>query len=86
MSKSKLVFANFIDLEKAFDWVDRDLLFYRLLTCGITGKIYKAIKSLYNNTLSCVRVNNWMTGWFSVNSGVKQGDYLSPTFFFCLHK
>ena len=25
---SKSVFASFIDLEKAFDWVDRDLLFY----------------------------------------------------------
>ena len=66
LSKSKLVFASFIDLDKAFDWVDRELLFYRLLTYGITGKIYKAIKSLYNNTFSCVRVNNWMTGWFSV--------------------
>ena len=81
LSKSKSVFASFIDLEKAFDWVDRDLLFYRLLTYGITGKIYKAIKSLYNNTFSCVRVNNWMTGWFSVSSGVKQGDNLSPTLF-----
>ena len=52
-------------------------MFYRLLTYGITGKIYKAIKSLYNNTFSCVRVNNWMTSWFSVSSG----DNLSPTLF-----
>ena len=85
LSKSKSVFASFIDLEKAFDWVDRDLLFYRLLTYGITGKIYKEIKSLYNNTFSldfpCVCVNNWMTGWFGVSSGVKQGDNLSPTYF-----
>ena len=60
LAQSKPVFASFIDLEKAFDWVDRDLLMYHLLTWyGITGKIYRAIQSLYSNTTSCVRVNNY---------------------------
>ena len=84
LAQSKSVFASFIDLEKAFDWVDRDLLMYCLLTYGITGKIYRAIQSLYNNTTSCVRVNNYLTNVFPVTSGVKQGDTLSPTLF-CIY-
>ncbi len=34
----------FIDLQKAFDWVDRDLLFYKLPFSNINGKIYKAVQ------------------------------------------
>ena len=49
-AKSKALFTPFIDLKKAFDWVDRDLLMYRLLTYGINGKIYNAVKSMYQNT------------------------------------
>ena len=30
----------FIDMQKAFDWVDRDLLWYKLLIHNIKGKIY----------------------------------------------
>ena len=39
------VFATFIDLKKAFDFVDRDLLLYKLLLLNIDGKIYNSIKS-----------------------------------------
>ena len=46
-----LHFVAFIDFEKAFDWIDRDLLLYKLLLCPIDCKFYYAIKSLYNQTL-----------------------------------
>ncbi len=35
-------------MQKAFDWVDRDLLFYKLLKYNINGNIYKCIKAMYN--------------------------------------
>ena len=44
--------AAFIDMEKAFDWVNRKLLFYRLLEFNIDGKLYNAIKTLYTNNIS----------------------------------
>ena len=81
IAKSAPVFASFFDLEKAFDWVDRDLLMYKLLCYGINGKMYKAFLSLYNNTMSCVQINQMLTNWFQVTSRVKQGDTLSPTLF-----
>ena len=77
----KSVCAAFVDLEKAFDRVNQDLLFYKLLRNNINGKIYKAIKLLYTNTLSCVTVNSLFTQWFEIHNGVRQGDTLSPTLF-----
>ena len=50
------VFAAFIDMRKAFDWVNRDLLLYKIIAqFGITGKLYKAIHSIYSFSEACVR-------------------------------
>ncbi len=81
LDEHKDTFAAFIDLEKAFDWIDRDMLFYRLLQYNIDGKMYKAVKSLYNDCYTCIRINNHYTDWFPVTTGVKQGDNISPTLF-----
>ena len=69
-------------MKKAFDWVDRDLLFYKLRTqFGIHGTMHTAIKSLYAAPTACVKLNTMRTDWFPIASGVKQGDSLSPTLF-----
>ena len=81
LHNDRSVFIAFVDFEKAFDWVDRTLLLYRLINYNIDGKMYKLIKRMYTNTTSCVNVNNLFTAWFDVNSGVRQGDNLSPTLF-----
>ena len=47
-------FCAFVDLEKAFDWINRDLLLYRLLCTGIDGNFYQSIKSLLADTKSCI--------------------------------
>ena len=75
-------YCAFIDMRKAFDWVNRDLLLYKLMSqFEVYGKLYDAIKSIYCNSSACVRVNNNCTDWFNITSGVKQGDVLSPTLF-----
>ena len=38
-----------------------------------------AIKSMHINPMSCVKVNNQLSGWFECPSGVKQADVLSST-------
>ena len=67
--------AIFLDLEKAFDHVDRTLLFYKL------RKLYDTIKTLYTSCKSAVNINGYLTDWFSTEYGVCQGDDLSPTSF-----
>ena len=80
--KRKLsTFAAFIDFKKAYDLVDRNILWNRLLETGIKGKLFSAIRSLYNSVKSCVRINGLKTGWFDVNIGLRQGCNLSPILF-----
>ena len=74
-------FGVFIDFQKAFDFVDRNVLLYKLLSNGINGKIYNSIKSMLTDTSSCVKLNGILTDWFPVLSGVRQGDSSSPTIF-----
>ena len=74
-------FLCFIDFEKAFDRVDRKLLYYKLLKSGIAGKFFNVIESLYLNAKAGVSVNNFLTDWFNVDHGVRQGDSLSATLF-----
>ncbi len=81
MTEGKDTFCAFIDMQRAFDWVNRDLLFHRLLKYNITGNIYYCIKALYIDHVACVKVNNYITNWFDITSGVHQGDSLSPTLF-----
>ena len=78
----KSTFCAFVDMKKAFDLVNRSLLFYRLLKFNINGKIFNAIKALYVNNLSYVRITETLnTDWFNIPTGVRQGDPLSATLF-----
>ncbi len=72
-------YACFTDMKKVFDWIDRDMLFNKLLEYNIDGQIYTCIKVLYNHPLSRVKLNNYVSDWFSTESGVRQGDSLSQT-------
>lgn len=80
--KSKLsTFCAFIDFRKAYDCIDRNKLWNRLDSIGVSSKMLTAVKSLYRTISSCVRVNHLTTGWFSVKSGLRQGCSLSPLLF-----
>ncbi len=81
MNEGKPTYAAFIDFQKAFDFVNRDLMFYRLLLYGYKGKLYKSIKSMYLQTYCMVRVNEMLSDCFQTYSGVKQGDCMSTTLF-----
>ena len=59
----------------------QNCLWYKLLKAGIHGKVLSAIQSLYDSVSCCVKVNNYLTDWFDVKQGVKQGCILSPNLF-----
>ena len=79
--RKKDTFVCFIDAKKAFDNVNRDMLWYKLMKIGVTGPFLDATKSLYDTTQSAVKLGNYMTDLFPVRFGVKQGCKMSPTLF-----
>ena len=81
LNQSLHTFAAFLDLKKAFDSIQRDLLLYKLKNIGIDGKMYFSVKALYKQTKACVRLNYEYTEMFDTLSGVRQGDTLSATLF-----
>ena len=82
MARKEDTFACFIDFKKAFDCVNRDLLWKKLaVRFGLSGKFLLALKALYKDVCCSVDVNHTLTDWFDVNNGVKQGCILSPTLF-----
>ena len=69
-----------MDFKKAYDSVWRNGLFYKLINCGFSTKILGTLKSLYDNTLSCVKLSR-LTNLFKSSMGVRQGCNLSPILF-----
>ncbi len=80
-SKKQKTFLAFIDISKAFDTVNRDLLFIKLWDIGIQGKIWKMIKALYERVDNKVIFGPYESDHFEVVNGVKQGCVLSPCLF-----
>ena len=81
LSKNESLFCVFVDFRKAFDVVNRPLLFSKLHNLGINGKLYQLVKSMYTNTSNVVRLNNKLSDEFGSENGVLQGNNLSPTLF-----
>jgi hypothetical protein len=79
---SKKVYACFYDLRKAFDTVNRPLLFYNLLVENkIGGKFLAILENIYTNNQIFVKVGGGLTQPFTTTTGVKQGCVLSPCIF-----
>lgn len=71
----------FIDFEKAFDRVDRNVLWRILEKRGYPQQLIKAVQSLYSNTRVAVKSNLKVSEEIPTNQGVRQGCPLSPALF-----
>ena len=79
-AKKPLYFA-FVDLEKAFDRVPREVLWWALRSLGVEEWAVRVIQGMYANARSRVRVNGQLSEDFDVTVGVHQGSVLSPLLF-----
>lgn len=71
----------FIDLQKAYDTVPVNKLWKVLQETNISHTLIKALKNLYDQTISQVKVGNKLSPEFIVNKGLRQGCCVSPTLF-----
>jgi len=81
VGKGKDLYVAYMDLEKAYDRVDRDAMWRVLGMYGINGDLLKAIQSLYAESEARVRVCREEGEWFSVKAGLRQGCVMSPWLF-----
>ena len=80
--KKKQLFTCFVDIRKAFDSVDHNLLWHKLCHLGISQRFLNVLKSMYFKAKSCVRIGNSVcTSYFPCQKGVRQGCPLSPILF-----
>ena len=81
LSNNRKLFCAFVDFKKAFDFVVRENLWYKLIKMGVRGKILNVIKSMYECVKSKVKCNNVLSEEFMCTLGVRQGECLSPFLF-----
>jgi hypothetical protein len=71
----------FVDFKKGSDSVKTKILYNILFEFGIRKKLVRLIKMCLNETFSKIRVGKYLSGTFSIQNGLKQGDALSPLLF-----
>ena len=76
--------VTFIDFKKAFDSINRKIMFAVLRHYGIPEAVVNAISVLYKNSKSAVMVDGGLSDPFDVTTGVLQGDVLAPFLFVVL--
>jgi hypothetical protein len=81
LSSGNKLYCAFVDFQRAFDNVNRDYLWYKLVQEGVSSKLLSAVKAIYNSVRSCVKHNDCMSDFFQSHCGVKQGEPLSPFLF-----
>ena len=72
LNGGKRFYCAFIDFSKAFDYVVRDILWYKLIKLGVRGQVLKVIKSMYESIKSRVKSNNELSDDFTCCLGVRQ--------------
>ena len=79
--RKRAVGAIFIDIEKAFEMVDKHVIMESLVKAGVKGKLLKWIHEFLSDRKAFVRFQGKASETKSFLRGIPQGSSLSPTLF-----
>ena len=71
----------FVDLEKAYDKVPREEVWYCMRKSGLAEKYVRIVQDMYDGSTTAVRCAVGVTEGFEVKVGLHQGSALSPCLF-----
>ena len=81
LSKQNHVLGIFLDLSKAFDTLDHNILLQKLSNCGIRGVAHSLLASYLTDRSQFTSVFNEDSDTLSIKYGVPQGSVLGPLLF-----
>ena len=70
-----------MDLSKAFDILNHDLLIAKLYAYGFSKTALRLIKSYLTNRWQRTKINNSYSSWIELLLGIPQGSILVPLLF-----
>jgi len=76
--KGKKFYFGFVDLEKAFDRVPREVIRWTMHKFGVEEWLASAVMSTYTGAKTVVRAVYGNSSGFEVKVGMHQGSALSP--------
>ena len=81
MSGQKELHCVFVDLEKAYDKMPREWVWYCMRKSGLAEKYVRIVQDMYDDSTTAVRCAVGVTEGFEVKVGLHQGSALSPCLF-----
>ena len=82
LSKCKRLYSAFIDDQKAFDSIDRLMMWKHILKNQFGGKFFKAVYNMYKNAKACIK-NCSNLGYFPCSSGVHKVKIFHDFYLLC---
>ena len=70
-----------LDFAKAFDSINKDAILHALKYFNFGNYLINCVDTIMKNSESCVSNNGWLSSFFEVNKGVRQGCPISPLLF-----